>query len=367
MKKTVEKTIKNMLRVNLNIKKTDKVLIFTDNIDKKLRNIAKLVSKKSREISPKTYFTEIPSTGSHGTEPPEVVWHTAFGNNIIKKLKKNKLFTPLISKNANKQQLKRTETIVKYFRQETVNVVIAMSYYSTSHTKFRDLLTSICDTRYASMPLFDEEMFNGAMNVDWLKMSERTKKILRKVNKSEILNVETPNGTCLRLSKKDRRAQADTGMITKKGSFSNLPAGEVFFAPIEGTAEGTLVLDWSPTHKLASPITLYVKQGKVYKVQGNDRYAGHIRKKLSERPENANIAELGIGTNDQAKRPDNILESEKILGTIHVALGDNSSFGGKIRTPFHQDFIFFKPTVMLTYKSGRRQTLIKNGKLKKHI
>ena len=81
-----------------------------------------------------------------------------------------------------------------------------------------------------------------------------------------------------------------------------------------------------------------------------------------ERKGNANIAELGIGTNDKAARPDNILESEKILGTVHIALGDNSSFGGKISTPFHQDFVFFKPTLTLIYKNGRRKTLIRNGK-----
>ena len=43
-----------------------------------------------------------------------------------------------------------------------------------------------------------------------------------------------------------------------------------------------------------------------------------------------NLAELGIGTNDKASRPDNVLEAEKILGTIHLALGDNTGFGGII-------------------------------------
>jgi leucyl aminopeptidase (aminopeptidase T) len=87
-----------------------------------------------------------------------------------------------------------------------------------------------------------------------------------------------------------------------------------------------------------------------------------LRAKLDERKENANIAELGIGTNEKARRPDNILESEKILGTIHVAFGDNSSFGGSVKTPFHQDFVFFRPTVVLIDKDGTRTTLMKEGK-----
>jgi leucyl aminopeptidase (aminopeptidase T) len=106
-----------------------------------------------------------------------------------------------------------------------------------------------------------------------------------------------------------------------------------------------------------------VKNGFVVNVSGEDEYAEYLSTKLSERKENRNIAELGIGTNDRATRPDNILESEKILGTIHIALGDNSSFGGKIKTPFHQDFVFFKPTVTLIRKDGSKKDILKSGRL----
>jgi leucyl aminopeptidase (aminopeptidase T) len=123
------------------------------------------------------------------------------------------------------------------------------------------------------------------------------------------------------------------------------------------------VLEWAPTRKLRSNITLDVEKGRVRAVKGSERYTGYLKEVLSKNPENANIAELGIGTNDRASRPDNILESEKIFGTIHIALGDNSSFGGKVRTPFHQDFVFFRPTVTLIHKNNSRKTLLKDGKL----
>ena len=122
------------------------------------------------------------------------------------------------------------------------------------------------------------------------------------------------------------------------------------------------MIEWAPTRQLKSPVALTVKDGFVEEVSGDEEYAGYLRAKLSERRENANIAELGIGTNDMAKRPDNILESEKILGTIHIALGDNSSFGGNVSTPFHQDFVFFRPTVGLIRKDGNREILMKEGK-----
>ena len=88
---------------------------------------------------------------------------------------------------------------------------------------------------------------------------------------------------------------------------------------------------------------------------------------LGKRKENRNIAELGIGTNPNAVRPDNILESEKILGTVHIAFGDNSSFGGRVKTPFHQDFVYFHPTLELTLRSGKKQTILAEGRMAKEF
>jgi leucyl aminopeptidase (aminopeptidase T) len=182
------------------------------------------------------------------------------------------------------------------------------------------------------------------------------------VNGSECISLKTTNSTFLSFSKKGREVFSDTGILTRKGSFSNLPAGEVYLAPLEGTANGTLILEWGPTKQFASPITLIIKDGYVTDISGNDEHIEYLRMKLSENKDNGNIAEFGIGTNHAAKRPDNILESEKILGTIHIALGDNSSFGGNVKTPFHQDFVFFKPTVTLIHKDGSRKDILKVGK-----
>jgi leucyl aminopeptidase (aminopeptidase T) len=115
--------------------------------------------------------------------------------------------------------------------------------------------------------------------------------------------------------------------------------------------------------ELASPVTLTVNKGLVARIEGKEPFAERLRERFAEREENRNIAEIGIGTNDRAKRPDNILESEKILGTVHVALGDNSSFGGTVKTPFHQDFVFFRPTVTLVLRDGSRERLLRDGSL----
>ncbi|MGD0281717.1 MAG: aminopeptidase, partial [Dissulfurispiraceae bacterium] len=288
---------------------------------------------------------------------------SAFGGRAVDGLIKAGLLDALIKKTLNEDGIHKAEAIIVKHRNSAVHAVIALSNYSTSHTQFRNFLTGLCGCRYASMPLFDINMLEGPMSIDWKALSRKTQTVAKIVNRAELVKVSAPNGSELTLSKKGRKALADTGILTRPGSFGNLPAGEVFFAPLEGTAQGILVLEWAPTRQLKKPVTLLIKDGMVQEVSGDEPFTSVLKAKLAERADNRNIAELGIGTNSMARRPDNILESEKILGTIHLALGDNSSFGGKISTPFHQDFVLFRPTVILVAKDNSETCLLKNGAL----
>jgi leucyl aminopeptidase (aminopeptidase T) len=60
-----------------------------------------------------------------------------------------------------------------------------------------------------------------------------------------------------------------------------------------------------------------------------------------------NVAELGVGTNDRARITGTILEDEKILGTVHVAFGNNASMGGTVKVPFHLDGVILAPTLVV--------------------
>lgn len=371
----IERILHSIFRINLGVRKHESVLVFTDIIPhhkilestdrerrEKLRDISLLTAETAKGFCKKILFHEYSSTESHGVEPPEELWKIAFGVKSVKEMKTQDLLTPVLRKKTSAEDIQKIKKIIHKHRKDAVNAVIALSNFSTSHTRFRDFLTNICKTRYASMPLFDTSMLEGPMNVDWKRLAQFTKKIAKELDKSEFVHVSTANGTSLSFSKKGRRAFADTGILTSPGAFGNLPAGEVYLAPLEGTANGTLILEWAPTRKLKAPVILNIKDGLVTEVTGKDEYADVLMQKISEKKENANIAEFGLGTNEMAARPDNILESEKILGTIHIALGDNSSFGGNISTPFHQDFVFFKPTVTLIHKDGNRGILMKGGR-----
>lgn len=368
MKEVLEK----IFTVNLGVKDWDRVLVFTDLIredetisgdERQKREALRRIARDAAEAGKRfcnTIYIEFPSVGSHGAEPPVELWEVAFGPHIIWHMKDRKVFEKILAKKADEGDMKVAGAIVREYSDDAPSAVIALSNYSTSHTKFRDLLTRCAGTRYASMPLFEESMLKGAMTVDWSLLKERTERVASLLNGGDNVHISTPNGTSISFSIKGRMADSDTGILTKPGSFGNLPAGEAYLAPLEGTAQGTLVLDWAPTRKLKSHITLKVQDGKVVKVRGDEEFADDLRVKIEKNPLFGNIAELGIGTNDKASRPDNILETEKILGTIHIALGDNSGFGGKVRVPFHQDFIFFKPTVEVE-KDGEKIVILKDG------
>ena len=63
-----------------------------------------------------------------------------------------------------------------------------------------------------------------------------------------------------------------------------------------------------------------------------------------------NIAEFGIGSNDKAIITGNLLEDEKVMGTCHIALGDNTGFGGKVEVALHMDGLIKKPSVFVDGK-----------------
>ena len=69
--------------------------------------------------------------------------------------------------------------------------------------------------------------------------------------------------------------------------------------------------------------------------------------------------EFGIGMNPASKIIGNVLEDEKKLGTVHVAFGDNSTFGGNVKCGIHIDGIILKPTVVI----NDEKTILEKGEL----
>lgn len=366
--------MRSIFTVNLGVKKDDLAIVMTDiagpddaerlsRPDRakwlELNDIAKAVAKAGSEVC-NTRYLEFPSVMGHGHEPPVEVWESAFGIDAVSRLSAAGLLSRIIGKKAAGDDLVRAQSIIEA-SAKAPDAVVALTNYSTSHTRFRDFLTRCCRTRYASMPLFEKAMLTGSMTADWKEVEARTMRLVKMMQGADMVFITTRNGTSISFSVKGRDARPDTGIITGPGAFSNLPAGEAFLAPVEGTAEGILVLEWAPAGRLSQHITLEVRRGMVNEIAGMDEFADDLREKIAVNPLVGNIAELGIGTNDKASRPDNILETEKILGTIHIALGDNSSFGGRVSVPFHQDFIFYRPTMEIINDRGEKIEVLVEG------
>jgi len=86
------------------------------------------------------------------------------------------------------------------------------------------------------------------------------------------------------------------------------------------------------------PARLTVAGGRLTDAEGpeGERLMGMLREHGDA---GTNLAELGVGTNDRATLTGNVLEDEKILGTVHVAFGASIAIGGTVSVPIHLDCV----------------------------
>ncbi len=371
----LQQAFESLFNENMGYRSSERIVVFSDLIradetvsgaDFDRRNRLHSTARELADFASKSYgktlFTDFPATSASGAEPPLVLWQTAFGNKIIGSFKSAGLLQTLLDKTITGNNLDLTKAIVAEQKSDVADIIIALSNNSTSHTNFRKL-ACLAGCRYASLPHFDPDMFYSSMTVDWQALSKRTENLVKAVNRAEWVHVTTPNGTDMMICKQGRQAEGDDGLLTFDGAFGNLPAGEAYLAPLEGKSHGKMVIEWGPTARLMQPLTLTIADGVVTEIKGDDPLRQRLEAKFTENPNCRNLAELGIGTNDKASRPDNVLEAEKILGTIHLALGDNMGFGGNTSAPFHEDYVFYQPTVTLLLADGGKEVIIDNGRL----
>ncbi|MDT8395788.1 MAG: peptidase [bacterium] len=361
---SIHEAVKSLLTVNMGLEENENLLLLGDTADKECQDLAREVGETAQALHPATRTLIFDPAGGHGQEPPVEVWEAAFGAETVRSLEENGLLSAIIAKERDDNTLKQALHVVEKEGDNGAAVIVALTHFSTSHTTFRKLLNEARGVRYASMPLFEREMFFGSMNVDWASLSASTRSLAGALAGADRCEVRAPNGTEVVFTVSGRPVIPDGGILTYKRAFGNLPAGEVFMAPVEGTTEGTLVLDWGPLARFVKPLTVRIEAGRAVSVSGEDAGAvGWLEKALDAHPANANVAELGIGTNPGATRPDNVLESEKILGTVHAAFGDNHTFGGRTVAPFHQDFVIFDASLVGVWeKGGGRRVLLTEGR-----
>ena len=241
---------------------------------------------------------------------------------------------------------------------EKADVVLAATIQSLSHTAARKR-ASEAGVRIGSLPGVTEEMLARLMNGDLEETRRLSWAVAELMNDASEARITCAHGSDLRLGLEGRMAIADGGELGTRGAFGNLPCGEGFIAPVEGTGEGILVVDGSIAGigLLDTPVSLTVEAGHLTAATGSDgeKLMGLL---AAHGKDGTNVAELGIGTNDEAILTGNILEDEKILGTAHVAFGASAAIGGTVQVPVHLDCVILEPTVEL---DGR--TILSGGEL----
>ena len=151
---------------------------------------------------------------------------------------------------------------------------------------------------------------------------------------------------------------ASTGLYRQRGESGNLPSGEAYIAPVEGLGHGEMIIDGSLAGigKLDAPVLVRIEKGLLVSAEGP---AGvRLLEILDASPDGRNVGELGVGTNDRARLSGIVLEDEKVYGTVHLAFGDNHTFGGNTRAGVHIDGIILQPDLYLDGK-----LVVSGGKL----
>ncbi len=225
------------------------------------------------------------------------------------------------------------------------DVIVAPTIQSLSHTAARRV-ASEAGARVATMPGVTTEMLARVMGADMGELRRRGEAICAALDRGSEARITSANGSDLRIGLESRTSIVDAGDLSSRGAFGNLPCGEGFIAPLEDTVEGTLVVDGSiaGVGLVAEPVTLTVSGGHLTDATGPEGEA--LMELLTVHgPDGTNVAELGIGTNEEAILTGNILEDEKILGTAHVAFGASAAIGGTVQVPVHLDCVVLKPSV----------------------
>lgn len=287
----------------LALRPDERVAIITD---EPCRIIGGAIFHVAREIAKETFLVEITPRRTHGEEPPREV---------------AELMT-------------------------TMDVVLCPTSKSMTHTSAKRNAQAR-GVRIATLPGVTEDMMVRCMNSDYNRIAERTNKLGDLLEKTKTVRVTSPLGTDLVMPIEGRKAIRSHGLFRERGQGGNLPTGEAFVAPLEEQSHGLVVIDGSMAGIgiLVEPLRIMIRNGYAREITGGADAKRLIDLLAIHGPLSRNLAEFGIGTNERAKITGVILEDEKVLGTVHVAFGDNVTMGGSVKVESHLDGLITSPTV----------------------
>ena len=302
----------------IGLNQKDNVLVVTDAAKHAVGNAFALAC---RAHGNETVVAMMPMTGEHGNEPPATIAAA----------------------------------------MKAADVVFAPTTHAITHTRAR-LDAYAAGTRVVILRGVDEDiMIKGAMTVDFKELKKTTARVAKAMTEATQIKVTSPAGTNVTFSIEDRKAFTLDGYFQETMGFAALPGGEAPTSPVEGTTNGTIVIDYSMDSlgRLSQPLKFEVRDGRVFSVSGSQEHVYAIERLFEKDTRVRNIAEFAIGTNPKARLIGNLAEDKKLLGTVHFAIGDNKSLGGTVEASVHLDGLLLNPTVI----ADNEKVLVENGKL----
>ena len=231
------------------------------------------------------------------------------------------------------------------------------------------------------------ESFTRTVPVDYATMKRRCAAIKATLDAAVEARVTAPSGTDLVVGLRGRLAKLDDGDFSIGGRGGNLPAGETFISPENGTARGTIAFDGSISlHDgdivIRRPIVCRVEDGFIVDIGGGEE-AEALKATVALAERNAleyekegklppgagaihaknarNIGELGIGLNPAARVSGNMLEDEKAFRTCHFAVGHN--YDEDAPALIHLDGLVSRPTIVAVMENGAEIAIERDGEL----
>ena len=211
--------------------------------------------------------------------------------------------------------------------------------------------------------------FWDGVNTDYATVQTRGEQVKGALAAGNELHITNPNGTDLKLKVQGRPVLVSDGIISpedvQKGGAAvsvYLPAGEVFCAPVAGSAEGKVVhtLDYY-NGKEVDNLTLTIAGGKVTAMTGTGPGFDQLKADYDAAGEGKDVLSfVDLGINPNVKLP----ASSKLgnwvpAGSITVGVGNNQWAGGDDKSPY--EYVIFLPGSTVTLDD---KTIIESGQLK---
>jgi aminopeptidase len=180
-----------------------------------------------------------------------------------------------------------------------------------------------------------QQFIFDAVLLDWDAEARRMRAIADVFDAADTVRI-VGAGTDLTLSLAGRAGAVEDGHI-------NMPGGEVFYSPIEDSAEGTISFEEFPAVYYGNEVVgarLVFENGLIVDASAREGEE-FLLQTLDTDDGSRRLGELGIGCNPGIQRfMKNVAFDEKIDGTVHLALGNSySSTGGTNVSSVHWDIV----------------------------